>query len=101
LREVIAQLHLTNAHVISSDITEINQRFDLITARALAPLTDLFTLSYPLLGVTAKCLFPKGASYARELEDAAERWIFRHQLIHSKTQENSFIISVSELIARR
>lgn len=98
LQEVSALLSLSNVTVANQDINHLVGTFSLITARALAPLSDLFLLAYPLLEKTnALCLFPKGQNFAKELEESQQHWVFDYQLIHSKTNENASIISVSEL----
>ncbi len=49
---------------------------DLVTARALAPLTRLLALAGPFLGPETRCLFLKGAGVAAELEAARSAWDF-------------------------
>jgi 16S rRNA (guanine527-N7)-methyltransferase len=97
LREVSAQLALTNVVVHATDIAKITARFECITARALTALPQLFALAYPLLMPASFCIFPKGENYAMELIEAEKNWQFKSQLTPSKTHEKSCIISVSEL----
>ena len=49
-------------------------RADVITARALAPLTSLLTLAGPHTQPATTCLFLKGRNSASELTAAAETW---------------------------
>ena len=46
----------------------------LVTARALAPLSQLLALAAPLLAPGGTALFPKGARAAEELEQARRTW---------------------------
>ena len=100
LREASAQLQLKNTVIHAVDITTLHEKFELITARALASLEKLFALAYPLLAPNAFCLFPKGENYVNEISDAMKSWSFNHQLFNSKTNEKSSIISVTELSKR-
>ena len=47
---------------------------DVITARALAPLTDLLAFAEPLLAAGGCCFFLKGRSAQEELTAAAREW---------------------------
>ncbi|MBN9232804.1 MULTISPECIES: 16S rRNA (guanine(527)-N(7))-methyltransferase RsmG [Phyllobacteriaceae] len=49
---------------------------EVVTARALAPLTDLLGLAEPWLAAGARALFHKGRDYEREIEESAHRWRF-------------------------
>jgi 16S rRNA (guanine527-N7)-methyltransferase len=71
--------------------------FDVISARALKPLDELFSLSFPHLGVKSICLFPKGENFASEIAVAEEKFGFEYQLFPSKTHDKSCIVSVSKL----
>jgi 16S rRNA (guanine527-N7)-methyltransferase len=48
--------------------------FEVITARALAPLPRLLALAEPFIGPGTVCLFPKGARVAAELTAARKDW---------------------------
>lgn len=50
---------------------------DVVTARALAPLSDLLAFSQPFLGRDSLCLFLKGRSVDEELTDANKSWNMR------------------------
>ena len=100
LREASAQLTLKNIVIHAVDITILHEKFELITARALASLEKLFALAYPLLSPGAFCLFPKGENCVNEIDNAMKSWSFNHQLFNSKTSEKSSIISVTELYKR-
>ncbi len=49
---------------------------DVVSARALAKLADLLTLSEPWLLQGAVALFPKGRGYAAEIAEARDEWRF-------------------------
>lgn len=97
LREAAAQLGLSNVTVANKDLHTITERFDFITARALAPLPDLCAMAYGLANPGTVSLFPKGKNFAIELAEAQKNWRLVFELIPSKTSEDASIISISEL----
>lgn len=97
LLEAARILALFNITVRNSDIAAITGTFPLVTARALAPLTNLCALAYPLLGKDAFCLFPKGKNYATELADATTSWSFHYESIPSKTDADAAVLLLSHL----
>jgi 16S rRNA (guanine527-N7)-methyltransferase len=70
---------------------------DYITARALAPLNVLLTLTAPLIGRGAKALFLKGQDVAAELTDATKYWTVRSKLHPSRTSPNSWILEIDQV----
>ncbi len=101
LTQTVMTLALPNVSVRATPIETIDQRYDVITARALASLTELCSLSYPRLLATGFCLFPKGANFATELAEAKTMWDFAHHEIPSKTHDVAQIISLSQLTPRQ
>jgi 16S rRNA (guanine527-N7)-methyltransferase len=65
-----------------------------VTARALAPLSDLLDHAGKFLGPNAICLFLKGRSAAEELTEAAKLWSMRARLLPSVTDEEAAIIRI-------
>lgn len=100
LIEAIRVLDIKHAKVFAGDIADCTEQFECVTARALAPLSALLAYAYPLIHTHAICFFPKGESYATELEEAKGRWQFNSQLHPSKTQKQSAIVSITELSLR-
>jgi 16S rRNA (guanine527-N7)-methyltransferase len=70
---------------------------DYITARALAPLNVLLTLTAPLIGRGAKALFLKGQDVAAELTDATKYWTVQSRLHPSRTSPNSWILEIDQV----
>lgn len=100
LRECVAQLSLKNTRIIDADIASTSERYQLITARALASLSELFALAYPRLEEGASCLFPKGKNFAMEMEEARVNWRFMATNTPSATQDAATIILASKLIPK-
>ena len=80
------------------DFTRSNKvRFDVVTARAVAPLDKLLGYANPLLKTGAVGLFPKGQDVAAELTAASKSWKIDAELIPSKTDPSGRIVRVRRL----
>ena len=73
---------------------------DILSARALAPLTELLTFSQTLLSPSGTALFPKGASYKEELDRASMDWHFDVMTHPSLTSPDSRILELSGIQKR-
>ncbi len=69
----------------------------MVTARALAPLSDLLDMASPLLSDGGECLFPKGENAAAELTHAGTKWQMQVDRIPSQTSPNACILRISNL----
>jgi len=70
---------------------------DVVTARALAPLSELLACAYPLLKRGARGLFPKGQDVDAELTEAAKYWKIQLSLALSRTDPKARIVVVRGL----
>lgn len=68
-----------------------------VTARALAPLSVLLDLAAPWLSAGARGLFHKGRDYRAELQESAHRWSFDLVEHPSITDPHGVILEVSDL----
>lgn len=68
---------------------------DVLTARALAPLDRLISLTAPYFGPSTVALFLKGQDVQQEIEAARRKWRFKYELANSLTEQNSRIVIVS------
>lgn len=68
------------------------QRPDIITARALASLAQLFRWGLPHSSVRTVWLLPKGARHAEEIVEARASFAFHHEEIPSITSAEARII---------
>jgi 16S rRNA (guanine527-N7)-methyltransferase len=68
--------------------------FEVVTARAVAPLADLLRLAQHFVGENTVCLFPKGQDIDAELTEAAKCWKFDHELVPSRTDPRGSIAIV-------
>jgi 16S rRNA (guanine527-N7)-methyltransferase len=75
------------------------EAFDVVTARALAPLSMLLAYAQPFQGASTVNLFLKGQSVASELTEARKSWrmqLVRHQ---SRSDPSGTILEIRELAA--
>jgi 16S rRNA (guanine527-N7)-methyltransferase len=97
LREVVETLSLpaiVHAQRIEDFTARPTARFDVVTARAVAPLERLLGYAFPLLKTGAAGLFPKGQDVAAELTQASKSWNIEADLIPSKTDPQARIVRV-------
>lgn len=72
------------------------QKSDVISARALAPLSQLLDLSYPHAHKSTVLLFPKGNTYESELTIAQNHWHMDIEAIPSMTDSGSVILRIED-----
>lgn len=72
------------------------ENFNIVTARAFAPLNKLLEYAAPLLKTGAKGLFLKGRSYQEELTKARKHWTFETKVIPSLTSDG-VILCIDEV----
>ena len=103
LRECVAALDvpaIVHAQRIE-DFTRTNkQAFDVVTARALAPLDKLLGYANPLLKRGAIGLFPKGQDVDAELTTASKSWTIDADLVPSQTDPHARIVRLRRVSKR-
>ncbi len=67
---------------------------DVVSARALAPLSDLIGYAIRHLAPEGTALFPKGTGQAEEIEQALASWAFRLDTIPSRTDPQSTVLKL-------
>jgi len=97
LRKVIDALGLdADARSVRVETLDPAEGFDLVTARAFAPLNKLLGYAEPLLKNGASGLFFKGRQYRDELTEARKSWTFDHHVIPSQTSDG-VILRINEV----
>ena len=94
---------LTGAKVkvaISRIETAVPFAADIVTARALAPLTSLFEWATPFAAESTLCLFHKGAAATAELNEAQRHWTMTADRVPSITEPAATILKISTLRRR-
>lgn len=92
LRQVAHDLNL-NVHVHTSKIEETAPlQADVLSARALAPLSILCAFAQRHLGLGGICIFPKGAQSDSEITEARKFWSFSLEQATSKTEPQAKLL---------
>ncbi len=91
IRELQIPVAVKNSRIEASD--PLNA--DVISARALADLTQLLSLSVAHLGENGKMVFLKGKNWQSEVENARSEWNFDLEIVKSRTSEGSVILVIS------
>ncbi|HEX4271115.1 MAG TPA: 16S rRNA (guanine(527)-N(7))-methyltransferase RsmG [Rhizomicrobium sp.] len=73
------------------------ENFDVVMARALAPLPLLLTYAHRFTGPNTVCLFLKGQNVGAELTDASKYWNMKASQVPSQTDPSAAIVMVREL----
>ena len=90
------------AKVINVRIEEApREKFDLLTARALAPLPKLLGYGYAWLKPSGKALLMKGKDTAAELAEARADWTFEMSDRASLSSPEGRVLEVSSISPRR
>jgi 16S rRNA (guanine527-N7)-methyltransferase len=74
--------------------------FDVVTARALAPLDKLLGLSSRVAGSATTCLFLKGERAERELTEARARWMMTVSEHPSLSHPDGVVLEIRDVRAR-
>lgn len=97
LREAVRTIDLP-ATVTTARIEELQpQNADVVTARALAPLTTLLAWAVPHLTPQGRALFPKGASWKSEVAEARKNWDFDLTAHPSKTDAEAAVLMIKDI----
>jgi 16S rRNA (guanine527-N7)-methyltransferase len=100
LHKVCESLRL-NATVFAGRVERAEGNYDVITARAVAPLTQLLKISAHLSTRNTVWALPKGRSAERELVEARRSWQGAFHVEQSVTGVDSKIVVATEVRARR
>lgn len=90
------------AHALEIDVTIRAERIeatpplvaDILTARALAPLSILLNHAERHLAVGGRAIFPKGANCSTEIANARASWHFSYDRVPSQTAEGAAILVI-------
>jgi 16S rRNA (guanine527-N7)-methyltransferase len=89
------ELRVTIANRRMEDATA--SAFDIVTARACAPLPKLLGYAHHFTGLNSVCLFLKGQNVGSELTEAHKSWNMKVRQIPSLTDPSGVILELREL----
>jgi 16S rRNA (guanine527-N7)-methyltransferase len=104
LREAVALTQapaLVHAVRMENFVESFAGKADIVTARAVSPLSSLLGQCWPLLKQGTLGLFPKGQDVEAELTEAAKCWKMEADLVPSRTDPRARIVMVRALEPRR
>jgi 16S rRNA (guanine527-N7)-methyltransferase len=91
-------LHVT---IENARMEELPRRaFDVVTARACAPLPLLLEYAHSFVGPNSVCLFLKGQNVGSELTEATKYWKMEVSQVASQTDPSAAIVTVRKLGSR-
>ena len=97
LRAVIDELKL-DAVVHQDRVENIKDlKADVITARALSPLPELFKLAQRLAREDTLCLFLKGQNAEAELTESAKYWTYECDRVQSISDSSGSVLIIRDL----
>jgi 16S rRNA (guanine527-N7)-methyltransferase len=73
------------------------ETFDVVSARACAPLDQLLSYAVPFQAKNTQCLFLKGQSVGAELTDAYKSWSMTVNQLPSRSDPSGVILDIREL----
>lgn len=93
---------------VSDQVTVENRRvetlpaqgFDIITARALAPLAQIMAWGLRHATPSTRWILPKGARVAEEIAHAERDFRFQYELIESRTDPSGRIVIATDVMRR-
>jgi 16S rRNA (guanine527-N7)-methyltransferase len=96
LDQVAIELQLPNVTTYPSVVAAESQA-DVIRARAVAKLDDLFGIGQPAARAETTWILPKGRSADRELAEARNTWHGRFRLVASLTDAEAQIVIATDV----
>jgi 16S rRNA (guanine527-N7)-methyltransferase len=94
LMDVAAEIHPCRIEVA---LPRLARRPDVVTARALAPLSRLLDWTHPLVGNQVPGVFPKGRTAEQELTEARKSWKINARLVSSRTDPQARIVVIDQV----
>lgn len=85
-----------NCQVISQRIEVLDPlNADILSARALTDLTGLLGFAERHLKSGGTALFPKGANWKKEMQEAAKQWSFSYDAVTSLTEPQAVLLKIT------
>ena len=100
LSRMVSELALPQVEIVAAGVETVRQRVDIVTARAVAPSTDILDWTRGCVNEGTRFVLPKGRSAQADMDLAARRW---HGLFHveqSLTDPEAGIV-IADRVSRR
>ena len=91
---------LSNVTVRNVRAEALTDRFEVVTARAVASLDKLLALAVPLLRPGGTLIAPKGRRASEELDEAKKTWRMTAKRVKSKTDPDAVVLILTDMERR-
>ncbi len=81
---------MLSVSILNKRVEKVNEKYDVVMARAVSPLHILLGLLWPLSKKDTVLLLPKGKNYLKEIEKAKKLWNFSFKVV-----KNSYLLDKS------
>ncbi len=81
---------MLSVSIVNKRVEKIDEKYDVVMARAVSPLHLLLGLLRPLSKKSTVLLLPKGRNYRKEIEKAKKLWNFSFKVV-----KNSYLLDKS------
>jgi 16S rRNA (guanine527-N7)-methyltransferase len=99
--EAVAEALALPARVRQARAETVAAKVDVVTARAVAPLTKLLAFAKPTMDRGAVGLFPKGRNADAEIAEARKTWRFKADVLPSRSGPDGRILRITDLARAR
>lgn len=99
-RQTGAHVEIHNCRIEVFAIESTISSIDVVTARALKPLSTLLSLGQTFFDQGARGIFLKGKGTSAELEEASQDWTFHHETFESLTDPLGRIVELNDIKPR-
>lgn len=98
LKTAVRELGLNvNVQQVRAEDFLVTEPFEMVSARALAPLTKLLEYSTPLIKRSGFAIFPKGKNWKEEVRKAERSWSFDLDVIESLTDPEAAVLRLNNI----
>ena len=91
---------LSNVTVRNVRAEALTDRFEVVTARAVASLDKLLALAVPLLRPGGTLIAPKGRRASEELDEAKKTWRVTAKRVKSETDPDAVVLILTDMERR-
>ncbi len=101
IKSVCKKLNIKTKVLLSRIEKMPQKKYDYITSRALAKLTQLFSYSYNFINKKTVLIFLKGKTAAEEIAEAKKKWSFESISENSLSDERGKVLIIKKLSLKK
>lgn len=100
LSRVVAELGLDGVSVVAADVRSVTGTFDIVSARAVAQMADIFAWCRGCSASGTRFILPKGRSARGDVDSAAQGWQGSFHVEQSLTDPDAGIVIADRVSPR-